>query len=897
MAAPLSAVPVGQLPGEWPLTGRETELAAVEGMLAHPGAGGVVLVGPAGAGTSRLVREVVRRAAASGRTVRCFTATRAAATIPFGAFARLLAGRDRGGADRLELFLAAVEALEVAGRGTGPELPSAPPRLVVGVDDGHLLDQAGAALLHQLASTGTAHVVVGARAGEPAPEPVLALWKDGPARRLDVATLDPPAIEELLAAVLGGPLDGAAFLGLWRASRGNLTLLHELVLASLETGALFDAGGIWHWRGPAGTPRLLDLATPRLGGISPAERGLLELVALAGTVDLATLEAIAPPDVLDIIETAGFLEVETDGRRGHVRLASVLDGEALRSTMAPLRARAVRRRLAATVQATPRRRRGDLLRLAIWQLDAGARPGPDVLIGGAREAEAAFDHRLAERLARAARATGGGLEAGRLLARALVGQGRLEEADAVLEELGALATTDAERSRLNRDRAGHPFVAASRAPGALPGLRSAAGAVASGDCDHDLAALSAMAALTSGRLQEALDTAGRLLGTGETSVAVRLRAETVMAGASALGGRSGQALAAVERGMAWAGGCPEDGPGATLSLAAAASLAHRTAGRLGEAEVIADDGYRQSLLTDNHEARALWAALLGRAALARGRVRRAGRFFLEGVALSRALDPMGQLAWCLANLAQAHAQAGQPALASAALAEAETLSEAFAPLFAPDLVLARAWVCAARGETSAAVAVALEAAESAAATGAAACAAAAFHEATRFGGARAAAVALGHLRDIVEGDLVVLQAAHAAALAVGDGAGLDVTTAGFERLGADLLAAEAAAGAGAAHRAAGASVAAAAAAARAKMLAARCEGAWTPALARVPNVDILTPREREVATLAATGLSNREVATRLFVSLRTVENHLHRAFSKLGVTSRELLAHTLGIES
>ncbi|MGH9041779.1 MAG: response regulator transcription factor, partial [Acidimicrobiia bacterium] len=117
----------------------------------------------------------------------------------------------------------------------------------------------------------------------------------------------------------------------------------------------------------------------------------------------------------------------------------------------------------------------------------------------------------------------------------------------------------------------------------------------------------------------------------------------------------------------------------------------------------------------------------------------------------------------------------------------------------------------------------------------------------------------------------------------------------FDRLGADLLAAEAAVEAGVAHRAAGSSAPAAAAEARGKVLAARCEGAWTPVLARMPDVDLLTPREREVGLLAATGLSNREVATRLFVSLRTVENHLHRAFTKLGVTSRDELAEPLGV--
>ncbi|MGH8974359.1 MAG: hypothetical protein ACRD0C_14310, partial [Acidimicrobiia bacterium] len=548
MAAPLPAEPSFPMPGPWPLTGRHRELAGIEAALARPGAGGVVLVGAAGAGTSRLVGEALRRAAASGRRVQAFTATEANATIPFGAFARLLAGRDRDGSDRLELFLAAVDALGVAAHHRGGRQPTtAVAPLIVGVDDGHLLDQAGAALLHQLASTGAAHVVVGTRAGAPAPEPVVALWKEGPAQRLEVANLPPAVIEELLAAVLGGPLDGAALLGLVRASRANLTVLRELVMAGLETGALFDAGGIWHWRGPAGTPRLVDLAAPRLQAVSPAERRLLELVAVAGAVGLATLESLAPPDVLDTVEAAGFLEVETDGCRRQALLASVLDGEALRATMSPLRARAVCRRLAQTLEATPRRRRGDLLRFAVWRMDAGDAPGAEVLLAGAREAEVAFDHVTAERLSRAALAAGAGFEAGRLLVRALVGQGSLDQADTVLERLAALATSDTEQAGLAQERAAHLFRAISRAPGAAELLRGSGAGAGAGGNDHG--AVLAMAALTAGRLGEALDIAARVLDADAASETGRLRAETVVAVASAMAGRAGDALAAVDRGL------------------------------------------------------------------------------------------------------------------------------------------------------------------------------------------------------------------------------------------------------------------------------------------------------------------------------------------------------------
>ncbi len=55
----------------------------------------------------------------------------------------------------------------------------------------------------------------------------------------------------------------------------------------------------------------------------------------------------------------------------------------------------------------------------------------------------------------------------------------------------------------------------------------------------------------------------------------------------------------------------------------------------------------------------------------------------------------------------------------------------------------------------------------------------------------------------------------------------------------------------------------------------------------------LTPSERRVAELAAEGLSNKEIAQALFVTLKTVEVHLSRAYRKLGITSRRELGRAL----
>jgi DNA-binding CsgD family transcriptional regulator len=66
--------------------------------------------------------------------------------------------------------------------------------------------------------------------------------------------------------------------------------------------------------------------------------------------------------------------------------------------------------------------------------------------------------------------------------------------------------------------------------------------------------------------------------------------------------------------------------------------------------------------------------------------------------------------------------------------------------------------------------------------------------------------------------------------------------------------------------------------------------AITPAEPEPPRTTPLTPREHEVAALVGAGLSNREIATRLVISTRTVESHVQHVLQKFGFTSRAQVA-------
>ncbi|MFY1675581.1 LuxR C-terminal-related transcriptional regulator [Streptomyces sp. WMMC905] len=182
-----------------------------------------------------------------------------------------------------------------------------------------------------------------------------------------------------------------------------------------------------------------------------------------------------------------------------------------------------------------------------------------------------------------------------------------------------------------------------------------------------------------------------------------------------------------------------------------------------------------------------------------------------------------------------------------------------------------------------------------AAAGRRATALAALHLLARVGGSTEAARRLADLGGALACPVGRLRAEHVRALAGRDPALLDDLAPRWAERGCLPLAAETASRAHRWWREAGEHRAARASLAECRRFLSLAGDTPLPGWAALaghagpPGRTSLTPREREVAALAASGLTNAGIARRLTVSVRTVENHLHRAYGKLGTASRTRL--------
>ncbi|HEX6467729.1 MAG TPA: LuxR C-terminal-related transcriptional regulator [Streptosporangiaceae bacterium] len=882
----------GHMGSAWPMIGRARELATIGGVMAAGHPGGFVLRGPTGIGKTRLAHEVLLAAESAGRHIEWVAATRATASIPFGAVSHLLEMDDRLTVENVGLLRHTVDRLA-----ENPGLP-----MVLGVDDAHLLDDGSAALIHQLVLRGVVFLVATVRTGEAVPDAITTLWKDNLVRSLHLGPLSPVDADALLDEVLGPHIEGVTRQEIGRVTAGNPLVLRELLAGALENEALVRRQGVWCWgSGPRYGAALIELVEGRLAALDEATRSVLEFLACGEPLSAGLLERLIDSGTLDVravatAERRGLIAHKRSGRRECLALTHPIYGEVIRAGLSRYRARGVYQSILEAAGGLPTRRNDDVLRLAVWQLEAGVVAlQPSLLIEAAYHAAARADFTLAERLLRTARDAGEPRKAARALARVLAWQGRLGEVASVLPETAPAQGGDDDPARWAVVRAWSSW---GQGKAARAGRELDAAVPSTERGRLEVAATRAWLLLFAGRAKEAVEAVSGVIDrrVPDENGTVWPHAVAAAANAEALTGRTDGALALIDRGLAVAR--REDAAvWEPVILGWARCRALHLSGRLLDAQTVGHAGYAEAVALGLPDMVVGWIGYLGSIALTQGRVIAAQAALREALARLAEHDPYRYGGYFMAELACANALAGDAEAAREWLRRSEVGQGENNKMFAPWAELDRAWVIAAGGEPDRAAEQAGTAAELARTLGQHAVEAIALYDVARLGDPGSVRARLEELTGLVDGAFVRSMAGAATALTAADGAALDAAAAEFDGLALPLHAAELAAAAARAHRAAGRRRPANASWERSITLAGLCEGARTPLLSSEDFVSVLTAREREIATLAASGLASKAIADRLSLSRRTVENHLARAYNKLGVTSRKDVARLLTVQA
>lgn len=525
--SPGPASAVRMLDEGWPLVAREAELAVLVASIDREDVGGALLTGPPGQGKSRLARAVIETAGGSGLPVARINGHNEASGIPLAAFAHLLpddvldiAGL-QGELASSVLFQRARRAItELAGDR----------QLVLMVDDADRVDRLSAALIGSLVVDGSVFAVLTQRVTSDESLSMEDLIRSGRITHLPLGPLPADQLTALLARILEGPVDPVCAEALVVASGGNPGMLRQLVESSIATGTMARARGFWSISGRLTAPADMAAAIgSRLDELDREHRDAVELVAIAGDLDLDVAFDLAPDEVLDELELTGMITVRAIGASARVRLAHPLFGEILLDQLSPLRGRRHRELLADALTARGATHPADRLRLVQLRMESDGEVDDDFLLESATLAIIEGDTALALRLARRVGADGPRARAMHLRGEALYLRGRFDEAGEVLEAIDLDELEDVEAAFVLRRLATWTFFGRWCPIEALDGLAAMFGR-STGYARHLLESYWVAIAAFDGRFaDDALERAAGLRSDAEGVALIEAHAGSAMA--------------------------------------------------------------------------------------------------------------------------------------------------------------------------------------------------------------------------------------------------------------------------------------------------------------------------------------------------------------------------------
>jgi DNA-binding CsgD family transcriptional regulator len=859
------------------LTGRAEAMRTIEAAISDSTVSGILVRGAEGVGKSRIAREALAGAASRGCETRWAAGASSARAIPLGAFT---AWAPSDVTATVQLLRGVIESL------TGGSAPGA--KVVLGVDDVHVLDDLSTFVVHQIVQRAAAKVILTVRDDEPIPAAVQEIWKVGQFDRLDVEQLSLDETTTLLSATLQGAVDPGASLRLWKLTRGNVLYLRNIVEQEVADGRIVQQDGYWRWIGePVMPPGLVELIESRIGAVPTPVSDVIDVLAVAEPLEFGTLTRVTGATAVEEAEIHGLITLAPAGSGIEVRVAHPLYGEVRRRRAPRSRLRRLRglvaRELAASADRDDMR---VVVRCATLSLDSDLTPDADLLVRAAHGAVWLADLSLADRLAEAAIRAGAGPEPNFVRAHALSWLGRGEDAEAVLADISTTQLTDHDRARFAFLRSSNMLWALADPPRAKELIDEAARSTP----PHARAYIDAFLTVYWFAMDqpEVAVQASKTLALADLPV-VGAEIAWALAQIYADAGRETEAVAAADKGYAVVTRTL-DAPQMRFNIVDAEVSALLLTGHVADALDVAARTRQQAAHLPG-AAQLLGAAVAGRAALGACDLHSACMLLAQAAEGLSASHSTGWGYRYRVSHVTALAMRGATREAVTGLGALDKMPRRF-PTLDYEVSLARAWVGASQGAVSEAISVVLSAAQRARGAGRFAAEMICLQAAVQFGD-HSCGPRLRELESVVEGPRVGLAARFAEALHRDDADELVVLSEEFERMRDVVAAVDCAAHAALAYRRQGRRGSALGSATRAFVLSEQCGGVRTPALRLASEPLPLTDREGEIVMLIGEGLSNREVAERLTLSIRTVESHIYRAMLKTETASRDELAALL----
>ncbi|SDK41616.1 AAA ATPase domain-containing protein [Arthrobacter sp. ok362] len=352
----------------------------------------VFVLGDSGMGKSRLIEAVVAELGAEVTPVPIHGSA-SLTKVPYGVLGPFIVGLPvQEATSQLAVLRTLWAHLEEQKRATQK------PLLLV-VDDAHDLDEATAGILAELAAAGWAKLLVGAAARPGLPEPLLQLWFEGIAERHDLRPLTLPQTTEMLEGELGSQVLPNVAEILWEASGGNPMLLNGLLDDAKNDGTLLRRNGVWLFTRHLNShgERLTDVVRRQLLLRSPEERQALNLVALAEPVSRDLIESVTGEEAVGSLIDSELIRV-TDRGTGELRLWHTVYGDTLRNLISPARSLQLRQSLLRKMDSEPTSAEG-LLRHVSWSIECGAEVEDRQLLRAAVLASRLYEDELARKAA------------------------------------------------------------------------------------------------------------------------------------------------------------------------------------------------------------------------------------------------------------------------------------------------------------------------------------------------------------------------------------------------------------------------------------------------------------------------------------------------------------------